>query len=201
MNSRKNTNVWVTWKWKMIPSIKILILSRSKSSTKVIMVFNTTAKSKDQLSLNNMNGPQLQPDILTILVNFRKHNVAFTANVKMMYRQIQICEQDSRFQKILWRYSENNPSCEAVWTYNFNLWNDTCFFHSDKMLGLISSQSSDQVLEVTNIISHCFYIDDLMAHFSTCIAVHFTARSFLWILVVCTENYIDFIININQQNS
>ncbi|GFR15399.1 pro-Pol polyprotein [Trichonephila clavata] len=54
-----------------------------------------------------MVGPQLQTDLTTLLLRFRMHKIAITADIEKMYRQITL--HDSDFQRIVWRNSPFEP--------------------------------------------------------------------------------------------
>ncbi|GFW66703.1 DUF1758 domain-containing protein [Trichonephila clavipes] len=70
------------------------ILRPEKSTTKLRVVFNATNTTSNGLSLNSIqyNGGLVQNDLFTIMIKFREHPYAFTADVKMMYRMILIHE-------------------------------------------------------------------------------------------------------------
>lgn len=46
-------------------------------------------------------GPNLQNDLLHILIRFRVHKYVMTADIAMMFRQILIAEEDSQLQLIV----------------------------------------------------------------------------------------------------
>ncbi|GFY26558.1 pro-Pol polyprotein [Trichonephila clavipes] len=73
------------------------------------VVFEGSAKSSSGVSLNDklMVGPQLQTDLTTLLLRFRTHKIAITADIEKMYRQI--TQQYSDFQRIVWRNSPFEP--------------------------------------------------------------------------------------------
>lgn len=52
-------------------------------------------------------GPRLQEELADILVRWRKHQIAFTADIQKMYRQIH--EDDQPLQAILWRFNQREP--------------------------------------------------------------------------------------------
>ncbi len=80
-------------------------------TTKFRVVFNASAKTSNGTSLNDtqFSGPQLHANIVDILNRFRKFNVAITADVKKMFRQILIDKRHRKWQRILWRESPNKP--------------------------------------------------------------------------------------------
>ncbi|GFW68689.1 uncharacterized protein TNCV_530421 [Trichonephila clavipes] len=61
--------------------------------------------------LNSMqyNGGLVQNDLFTIVIKFREHPYAFTADVKMMYRIILIHESQQPLLRILWKESPEDP--------------------------------------------------------------------------------------------
>lgn len=79
--------------------------------SKIRVVFNASCASSNGKSLNDLllTGPKLQADISTLLSRFRLHKFAFTADIRQMYRQILISPEHRDFQRILWRFSEQDP--------------------------------------------------------------------------------------------
>ena len=80
-----------------------------KSTRKVRIVFDGAAKC-DGISLNNMihAGPKLQQDLFNVLVRFRRNPVGVACNVKEMYLQIEIKEQDRSHFQLFWRDLDPN---------------------------------------------------------------------------------------------
>ncbi|CAG7719600.1 unnamed protein product, partial [Allacma fusca] len=87
------------------------VIKESSTSTKVRVVFDGSAKSSSGQSLNNcmMVGPVVQSDLFTILLRFRRWQIALTADIVKMYRQILITPEQSNLQRILWRFQDNEP--------------------------------------------------------------------------------------------
>ncbi|XP_038106572.1 uncharacterized protein LOC119766210 [Culex quinquefasciatus] len=82
------------------------ILHPSSSTIKLRVVFDASAKmSPTSVSLNEalQVGGTVQSDLFSILLAFRKHPVAFTADLSKMYRKIRVALSDTRFQRIFWR--------------------------------------------------------------------------------------------------
>ncbi|GFX91157.1 uncharacterized protein TNCV_1245721 [Trichonephila clavipes] len=90
------------------------VLRPEKSTTKLRVVFNATNPTSNGLSLNSIqyNGGLVQNDLFTIMIEFREHPCAFTANVKMMYRMILIHESQQPLLRILWKESPEDPRDE-----------------------------------------------------------------------------------------
>lgn len=87
------------------------VLKPDSPTTKLRVVFDASAKDSNNLSLNDtlLTGPKLQNDIVTLLLNFRMHAYVFTADIKQMYRQILITPEHRDYQRILWRFSPQEP--------------------------------------------------------------------------------------------
>lgn len=86
--------------------------------SKIRVVFDGSAATSNGVSLNQClhAGPKLTRDIADILTDFRRHQVVFVTDVRMMFRQTEIHADDRRFQLILWRESPEEPMI----TYELN---------------------------------------------------------------------------------
>lgn len=95
------------------------VFKPESTSTPIRIVLDASAPSTNDLSLNDLlyNGPKLQTDIFTILINFRLFKVALTGDICQMYRQIKVVEDHWRFQRILWRFNVE----EIIQTYELTL--------------------------------------------------------------------------------
>ncbi|XP_055307518.1 uncharacterized protein LOC129571715 [Sitodiplosis mosellana] len=85
------------------------VINEKSTSTPVRVVFNASKPSSNGNSLNNVvfPGPALQNDLIAILLNWRFHKIVFMGDIKQMYRQIRLHDDDITFHRILWR---ENPS-------------------------------------------------------------------------------------------
>lgn len=88
------------------------------TSGKFRVVINASCRTSTGVSLNDCQyvGAKLQKDLSLILMNFRKYEFALTADVVKMFRQVEVAESHRKYQKILWRYSPDEP----VGVYQFN---------------------------------------------------------------------------------
>jgi len=78
-------------------------------TTKTRVVFDGSAVTSTGISLNDvmMRGATVQPDLIAILLRFRLHNIALTADIEKMYRQIRVHDEDCNLQKIFYRPDPN----------------------------------------------------------------------------------------------
>ena len=77
----------------------------SSSTTKVRVVFDASAKSASGVSLNDtlLVGPTVHPPLIDVLLRFRTHRVALTADVSKMYRAIELSESDRDLHRFVWQ--------------------------------------------------------------------------------------------------
>lgn len=79
--------------------------------SKIRVVFNASSKSSNGKSLNDISltGPKLQSDIVSIITRSRTHRFIFIADIKQMYRQILVPPEHQDLQRIIWRFSPDQP--------------------------------------------------------------------------------------------
>ena len=87
------------------------VRKESSSTTKTRVVFDASAKSTSGVSLNDMLmvGPNIHPPLFDVLLRFRLHPVALTADVSKMYRAIELAEEDKDYHRFVWRRSQDEP--------------------------------------------------------------------------------------------
>ena len=81
------------------------VLKESSTTTKLRVVFDASAKTTSGVSLNDnfMLGLKIQRDRFGILIRFRFHKVALSADNAKMYRQVLLDKEDKDFHRLLWR--------------------------------------------------------------------------------------------------
>jgi len=87
------------------------VFKENSSSTKLRVVFDASAKNNRGISLNDalFVGPVLQDNLIDIVMRFRFYPIAITADLQKMYRQVLVHQKDRDFQRILWRFSFDEP--------------------------------------------------------------------------------------------
>ena len=87
------------------------VLKESSTTTKLRVVFDGSARTTTGVDLNStlMKGPRIQDNIFAILIRFRFHVVALSGDVTKMYRQVELDEKDRDFQRLIWRFGEEEP--------------------------------------------------------------------------------------------
>lgn len=87
------------------------VVRECSETTKLRAVFNASMKTDSGYSLNDLmkKGPNLQKDILSLIINWRRYKYVLTADIEKMYRQILIHQDQQCLQKIIWRHSNRVP--------------------------------------------------------------------------------------------
>ncbi|XP_054724195.1 uncharacterized protein LOC129234242 [Uloborus diversus] len=86
-----------------------------KDTTKVRLVFNCSSKLKQNISLNDALecGPNLNANILDIMLNFRKFKIAFNADIEKAFLMISIAKNDRNYLKFIWA-SDNSEGYKIM---------------------------------------------------------------------------------------
>lgn len=79
------------------------VIKDSSTTTKVRAVYDASCKTSNGNSLNSqlLVGPTIQPDLFSLLINWRKGKYAITGDIEKMYRQIWLDPEHTEFQRIL----------------------------------------------------------------------------------------------------
>ena len=73
------------------------VVRNDKATTKVRPVFNGASKPKGGLSVNDClhAGPNLNPELLAVLLRFRTFNFAWISDIEKAFLQIKLNNEDS----------------------------------------------------------------------------------------------------------
>ncbi|XP_036145656.1 uncharacterized protein LOC118646575 [Monomorium pharaonis] len=139
------------------------VLRESSVTTKLRVVFDGSAKTSSGVSLNDslMVGAALQDNIIDIILRFRLHAVAITADLKKMYRQVLINKLDRDYQRILWRFSTNEPIQEfRLNTVTYGL---ACApFVAIRCVRQLASEAVNEFREASQVLLNDLYVDDIL---------------------------------------
>ena len=94
------------------------VVKEDRSTTKLRIVFDASAKCKDTISLNDVlhKGPSLSAKLYSLLLKFRVHPIVLTANIEKAYLQININEEHRDYLRFLWY---RNLQEESIIRYRF----------------------------------------------------------------------------------
>lgn len=139
------------------------VLNPSSSTTKFRVVFDASAKTSTNTSLNELmaTGPMLQDDLFTIMVRFRMMQYVFSADIAKMYRQINVAKEDQRWQLIIWRNSPNEPlQCYRLKTVTYGT--KCASYLAIKTLQHLAAKEKDRYPLASMIACRDFNVDDIM---------------------------------------
>ncbi|XP_037928917.1 uncharacterized protein LOC119663378, partial [Teleopsis dalmanni] len=139
------------------------VLKPSSTSTKLRVVFDASCPTTSQRSLNDilLVGPTIQSELYLLLLQFRLHRYALTADIVKMYRQILIDEPDRKFQYIFWRDTESDP----VSTYELNTvtyGTASAPFLATRSLQYLADKFETQYPIGAALIKSSFFVDDFL---------------------------------------
>lgn len=140
------------------------VMKQSSSTTKLRVVFDGSSKSSTGVSLNEKldPGPSILQELFSILVRFRKHQIAFAADVEKMFRQVIVHEDDRDYQRVVWREDSNGPILH--FRLNTVTYGTTCAtFLAARTLRQIANDLPSDFNDVKKIIRSDFYVDDLLS--------------------------------------
>lgn len=125
------------------------------------VVFDGSCRTNLGLSLNSAQfvGPRLQRDLHDILMRFRRHRIALSADIKKMYRQVLLSPQQWNLQRIFWRENENDDMKE------FHLITVIYGISSSSYLAVKAMLNGAEAFEkdyptAVHAVKNDFYVDD-----------------------------------------
>lgn len=139
------------------------VLNPQSPTTPLRVVFNCSAKSSSGLSLNDLlyAGPNVQSELIDIMLRFRLFNVCFTADIEKMYRMVRVHDADTKFQRILWRENPHDPiKIFTLQTVTYGM--APSAFLSTRCLNKLAEEINENDPEVASAIKQGFYVDDLL---------------------------------------
>ncbi|XP_018342705.1 PREDICTED: uncharacterized protein LOC108748827 [Trachymyrmex septentrionalis] len=79
------------------------VLKPDSITTKLRVVFDASCPTSSGVSLNNIfrSGPTIQQNLFSVTMRFRQHRFVITADIKQMYRQVLVQEDQGDLQRIV----------------------------------------------------------------------------------------------------
>ena len=143
---------------------KHAVRKEHSTTTKVRVVFDASAKSVSGVSLNDtlLVGPTVHPPLIDVLLRFRLHRVALTADISKMYRAIELIPDDRDLHRFVWRRS---PS-ETLRDYRMTRVTFGVSASSFAANMAVKQNALDFATDFPNavkVIDQSFYVDDCLA--------------------------------------
>ncbi|XP_062541304.1 uncharacterized protein LOC134209334 [Armigeres subalbatus] len=126
--------------------------------------FDGSSKSSSGHSLNDlmMIGPPVQDTLFEILLRFRMHQYVFTANVPKMYRQVRVSNNDTKFQRILWRDDRSKP-LQEIKLLTVAYGTVAAPFLVTRVLNQLAVDEQEIHPEASKVLLKCVYVDDVLS--------------------------------------
>lgn len=137
---------------------------KESTTTKLRVVFDASRKTTNQKSLNDSMaiGPLLQTDMISLITKWRKHAIAFTADIEKMYRQILVHESQTNLQRIIWRNSPKEKLQEyKLLTITYGTANAP--YLAIRTLQQCADDEAENFPLAKSVIKNDFYVDDLIS--------------------------------------
>lgn len=132
------------------------------------VVFDASCASSNGRSLNDvqMVGAKLQDDLFNLLLRFRTHPYAMTADIKQMYRQIGVAAKHWDYQRIFWRPKDAAEPLE-YWLTVVTFGVASAPHCAVRALQQCAQDNGQQYPKAQRAIMSDFYMDDLLTGAST----------------------------------
>ncbi|XP_055634337.1 uncharacterized protein LOC129774599 [Toxorhynchites rutilus septentrionalis] len=140
------------------------VFKESSSTTKVRVVFDGSAKTSTNYSLNDalLTGPVVQDELVDLMVRFRKHSVAVVADVEKMYRQIRVHSEDAALQRIFWRFNQSDPIKQyELQTITYGL--SPSSFLATRVLQQLANDAGEKYKLAAKALKNDFFMDDFLS--------------------------------------
>ncbi|XP_035205974.1 uncharacterized protein LOC118181005 [Stegodyphus dumicola] len=140
------------------------VVRTDKDTTKVRVVFNCSSKAKLNLSLNNdylETGPNLNPNVLDVILNFRKFKIAFCADIEKAFLMIGISEEDRKFFKFLWLSENANEDYKIMRMTRLPFVCKSSPFILSSTIKKHLKQYKNNKPECVEMLNSSLYVDDL----------------------------------------
>lgn len=138
-------------------------------TTKTRIVFDASSHQNEELSLNDClwQGPNLNPNLLDVLIQFRLNKVAICSDIQQAFLQICIAEQHKDAVRFLWAENELSHFGELnIQTYRFNRVlfgvNSSPFLLAATIKHHIEKYRNEHP-ETVKKLDTCFYVDDFVS--------------------------------------
>lgn len=139
------------------------VTKEASSSTKLRVVFDASSKNNKGVALNDilLCGPVLQDNLIDIVLRFRFHKVMLTADLQKMYRQVLIHPVDRKVQRILWRFSFEEPIQE--YQLNTVTYGQSCASYlAIRCLRVLAIEGKECYSMASSALLSDTYIDDII---------------------------------------
>ncbi|XP_018376530.1 PREDICTED: uncharacterized protein LOC108769819 [Trachymyrmex cornetzi] len=139
------------------------VFKNADGNSKIRVVFDASCKSSTGVSLNDALavGPVVQQDLMSILLRFRTHRYAISADIVKMYRQILVDPLQTNLQRILWRNDvSSDVTVYELTTLTYGT--SSAPYLATRCLKYLAEQHASEFPVGSKCVERDFYVDDLL---------------------------------------
>ena len=131
-------------------------------TTKVRLVFDSSSKGHDGLSLNDYleKGPNFINSLLDVLAAWRWDEVAFTGDVRKMFNQILVHPEDQVYHRFLWRSNTRDKPTVYQWL-RLNFGDKPAPDVATNAINTLAKLSNAEFPEAAGELRQHVYVDDI----------------------------------------
>ena len=131
-------------------------------STKVRLVFDSSSKGHDGMSLNDHleKGPNFINSLLDVLATWRWNKVAFTGDVKKMFNQVLVHPDDQVYHRFLWRSKTTDSPTMYQWL-RLNFGDKPAPDIATNAINTLAKLSQAELPEAAKEVQDHVYVDDV----------------------------------------
>ena len=131
-------------------------------TTKVRLVFDSSSKGHDGLSLNDYleKGPNFINSLFDVLAAWRWNEVAFTGDVRKMFNQVLVHPDDQVYHRFLWRSKTNDSPTVYQWL-RLNFGDKPAPDIATNAINTLAKLSQAEFPEAAKELQDHAYVDDI----------------------------------------
>ncbi len=139
------------------------VIKDSSTTTKLRAVFDASSPSSSGISLNDtlLTGPSLYPLLTDIILRFRLHKIAFSADIGKMFREIVLHPKERDLHRFLHRDKCGQIRDFRMKRLTFGVKSSP--FLATKVIRHLAESSHESHPQASNAILNSFYVDDLLS--------------------------------------
>ncbi len=138
------------------------VFKETSSTTKIRVVFDTSSKSSNGVSLNDMlePGPSLYPLLTTVINRFRLPLVGLSADISKMFKEIGLQSSERDLHRFLLADEHDQLQDYRMTRLTFGV--SSSPFLATRVLLQLANDYEQEYPRAVQIIQHSFYVDDCL---------------------------------------
>ncbi|XP_043206628.1 uncharacterized protein LOC122372981 [Amphibalanus amphitrite] len=142
------------------------VIRSDRVTTKLRVVYDAAASFRGR-SLNSQlyTGPSMCNDLIEVLLGFRRHPIALTGDVKEMFLQVKLPEEDQKYHRVLWRNGDEEREVDVYEASRWLFGNAAAPFAAQFVVKQNAEIHAEKFPLAANVVNDSFYMDDAITSF------------------------------------